>query len=196
VTEQITQRRYDTLYQAKMPAITQLPGASGSRDGDTIRYKALASYTGALSDVWWTFTFDAAAAYWYLTGGSPLVTYAVSGAGETTVSSSYVTPTTTTTVVLPFPGDYLVALAAVMSNNTIGDGVAVSYDIGATAASNAWAVFNTAVAGVGDAEYGRAYYLHTGVLSGDQIVVKHQRFTGGTAASAHRQLNVLPLRVH
>lgn len=198
MTPQSLDPRYDAIYQRKPlilvapPTVTfpTLP-TTGTRDGDQIRYKALATATGADADVWWIFTYDAAAAYWYCTSGDPLQSFKVGG--STSASLTYVAPGTAQEITLPFAGDYYVSLSANLANNTGGDGALASYTAGATAASDSWAVGGANIVNVTS---GRPYYLHTGLLAADKIAFRYRAFTGGTATCALQILNVLPLRVH
>jgi hypothetical protein len=193
VTEQVTIRRYDALYQSKATIITTLPAGSGLRDGDTIRYKAPTGLTGGTVNVVWTLVYDASESYWYYAGGAPITNFVT--ATDTTASLTYVTPGTVQAITVPFAGDWAVALSADMSSNTAGDGAAYSYAFGSTVASDNWAVFCNANGAAASGVRGRPYVTHTGQSANDVITAKIRAIVGGTAAFDMRLMNVLPVRV-
>lgn len=183
----------DRRYALAATAASALPSV-GTRDGDAVTYKALATATGALDNTKWSFTFDASENYWYFTGGAPLVSF-VAG-GDSTVSGSYVAPGIVQEITLPLSGDYAVSLSANLNNATVGDGSACSYDIGGVGATDAWALVAIVGGGTWNGLVGRPAYLHTGVLATNKIALRIKAFTGGTAIVANRLINVLPVRVH
>lgn len=181
----------DRRYQLASTTLASLPPTAS--DGDVIRYQALATASGATADVWWTLTYDAASAYWYVQG-PPLAKFVTTG--DTTASLTYVAVGTVQEVVLPFAGDYYVALSSNVNSNTVGDGCLASYAAGSTVASDAWAVGTYTGGTTFNGVSGRPYYLHTGLLAADKIAFRARAVTGGTATVANRLINVLPLRVH
>lgn len=180
---------FNRRQQTRVLTSARFPGNVG--DGTRVRYKALAAASGGAADVWWTFTYDAATAYWYATG-PPISKFVPTG--DTTASLTYVALGTVQEITLPFAGDYYTSLAANVNSNTAGDGCLASYAAGSTAASDAWAVGTYTGGTTFNGISGRPYYLHTGLLAADKIAFQARAVTGGTATVANRLLNVLPLR--
>ncbi len=185
--------RYQLAATVLSGRVATLPGI-GSSDGATFTTKILAANSGAASDVRWNFQYDVAAGYWYFIGGAPYVSFVA--AGDTTTNTAYVAPGTVQELVVPYAGDYLVAVSAIVTNGTAGDGVSISYAVGGTAANDAWDAAQITTGATFNGTLAHPYYLHTGLAAGDKIAVRIKVFTGGTATVANRLLNVLPLRVH
>lgn len=122
--------------------VTSLP--SSPTDGQEIYYAA-----NATNGVIWHFRYRSAASKWEFVGGPPLV--ASVATTQTTTSTSYTALTTAgPSITLPLAGDYDVTIGADIyggydsSFNPVS--AMMSYDIGATGASNADAIIYGAYA--------------------------------------------------
>jgi hypothetical protein len=84
-----------------------------------MRYKALATATGSLTNVVWTLVYDASDGYWYPTGAtSPLIQFATAGFANSATSTWQ--DTLTPKLTLPFSGDYSVDSSALCTQSTAG----------------------------------------------------------------------------
>lgn len=112
--------------------VTSLPGSPV--DGQVIHFVADATH-----GVVWTLKYDLASGKWRAVGApAPLFDEVV--ASETTASTTYTTLTTAgPSVALPLAGDYMVEVGAEAFGSSTAASTLMSYQIGATAASdNDW----------------------------------------------------------
>lgn len=161
-------------------AVTALPGSP--EDGDQIIFMdSLTAPTYA-----WLFRYIAAKSSnkWQFIGG-PEMSDAVT-ATESTTSASYVALTTAgPSVTVPVAGDYYVTIG---HNGTgAGNEGAMSYDIGASAATDADAIFDYAYSG------GQIRKKKTG-LTAVTLTAKY-RSTNGTPQFSQRFISILPIAV-
>lgn len=184
------QPTFDGLYASKPSTVTALPTIA--KDGQVIRYRAQAATTGALADVVWVLTYDAASSYWIPTS-APLVAEVDSAAGETTTSTSYANLATVgPSLILPFAGDWKFTYgcfafdtstnSALMSVDFGGGGGAVDADEVAVGGTNAMSASRIRVKAIPAAS--------------TTVTAKYRTGPAGTATYAFRFLNAEPMRVH
>lgn len=145
----------------------------------------------------WHFRYNAgsSSAYkWEFIGGSPI--RAEITTSETTTSTSYTALTTAgPTITVPFNGTYIVTITAEVANSTSGGAAAMSYDIGATGASEADRII--AVAGSANAIF--TLYREKGkadLVAGNNLTSKYRAGgAGGTATFLNRRMHLIPIRV-
>lgn len=183
----------DRRYQLAATVATGSTLPQNATDGATLRFKALTTTTGALADVWWTLTYDASAAYWYVTG-PPLQGYSA-----TSIASSVTNTwqqTTTPTIIVPFAGDYDVYAASVVAQSTASANCQVGPATAAVATPTAGAAEANFVANETQSLDWRS--LFAGVAASTDF--RHSQWTNdatpGHTATTGRTLIVTPLRVH
>lgn len=176
-------------------ATAAFPG--NQADGTQVTYRATAVSTGAQQDVFWTFVYSAADAYWYAANCQPLVGYAT-GAFSSSIASTY-QDTLTPKITIPFAGDYtircgaLAAMATSQATAILGPGkTAVIPPVGFAEAS---IVANTATSLIWDAEFSQANAF--ACAAGDQIscIAWTDNGTPSRATFSNRHLSIQPLRV-
>jgi hypothetical protein len=150
----------------------------------------------AANGVVWALKYRAASASafkWEFIGGPPLS--AIIATSESTASITYVALTTAgPTVTAPLAGDYAVLAMYEGISSVAANGFAMSYQIGATAASDGdRAVGYSAVAS------GPVVIAHElpklGIAAATAFSARYRAVTGGTATFVRRQLFLRPIRV-
>jgi hypothetical protein len=204
INDQYVKRGLDNLAQAFPIAPPNALGAipttgatlpTGTYNGQDFYYQ-LGSGGGV-----WHFKYNTSSGKWDFAGGPALVTETITNTDETTASTSYVALTTAgPAVALPFAGDYDVELGFYGFNNTAGQLLLMSYDIGGTGAVDADSCsFASETAGVGIQRPHRAH-RKTG-LTAVTLTAKY-RVTGGTGTfrglnsqGGARYMRVIPVKV-
>lgn len=166
--------------------------ALSPNDGDEV-YLIADSTNGVI----WHFRYNAgsASAYkWEFIGGPPM--YAEVFAGEATASTAYVALTTPgPSISLARGGDYEITLGAIMSANNAGAATMyMSYDIGATGASDNDAIQFNVITASTLSEPSRTR-IKTGLAAGISLVSKYRITTGLTNTWSVRWMRVLPVRI-
>lgn len=168
--------------------VAALPGTPA--DGDEVFFQTAAMATNGIA---WHLRYRAAStsAYkWEFVGGGPL--YSEILTTETTTSATYVALATAgPDIALPLAGDYLVTVAALAYNSTLGNISYMSYQIGATAAVDADAMqtgMNVAQA---------MHVSRTQRRNGLTAVTLSARYRAeaGTSTFLQRVLQAVPVRV-
>ncbi len=172
------------------PLVTQLP--SNPTVGDTVMYAA-----DATNGVYWNLYYDGIGSYpWKYVGGPPLLDL-VSASGETTTSSSYTALATAgPTLTLPLAGDYDVNISAQTASTAAAHYAGFSsYDVGATAANDAWAVMFGVNYGPGYGSNADRTYRHTGLAASTSLVAKYRTPQSVQVYFNERILTATPVRV-
>lgn len=176
---------------SKQPTIvTQLP--TDAKVGETVFYAA-----DAATGIYWQLMYDELGSYpWKFVGGSPLLNL-VFGDGQWTDSSSYADLATAgPTLTLPLAGDYDVNIsvltASVAAAHYAGS---ASYDVGATAANNAWAANFGVNYGPGFGSNSDRTYRHTGLAASTSLVAKYRAPQAVQVYFNDRVLTATPVRV-
>jgi hypothetical protein len=142
----------------------------------------------------WSFRYNASSssAYkWEFLGGAPLIAKSTANTLATN-NTAYAAPAGVFGLTLPaFAGDYDVELGGDIGMAAGGGQAYFSYSIGATVASDAWAIMTTGV-GLNSV---RKRNRHTGVASGAALVERMRVSSGTTSACANRLVAVTPVRV-
>lgn len=125
--------------------------------------------------VFWHFIYYTTLAQWVFMGGSPLTAYSQTPTGTT--SAAYVTAGISVTCTRA--GDYLVDLGASMGANTSASAGMISYNIGATGASD-----NDAV-GMGQSSGNNPISHHlrkpkTGIAASTVLLMQQKSLAGGS----------------
>lgn len=140
----------------------------------------------------WHLKYNATAAKWDLAGGPPLIDEVVTA--QTTASLTYAALATAgPSIAVPIAGDYIVTIGCRASNNTAATQTFMSYDIGATGAVDADALFNFAITDATTGDFGVRARKKTG-LTAVTLTAKY-RVTGGTGSFESRWMQLLPVRV-
>lgn len=182
----------DRRYALAGPIVTSLP-STGSRDGDTIRYRATAAATTSPFDVIWTLVYDSASGYWFPVGSPPLFKEVDSSGGETTTSTSYVNLATTgPALTLPLAGDYMFAYGCESLTNTNASAALMSPDFGGGATN----LDEVAVQGAASTVASQSRNRAKTITAGQTVTLKYAVTGAATATFLFRWLNVQPLRVH
>jgi hypothetical protein len=159
-------------------------------DGQMFIYTA-----DVVNGVYWLFRYSFAHSYWAFVGGPPLLSE-VTGA-DTTAAVVYgdLAGGSGPSIVLPFAGDYDVAIGFSGSINGASDLARMSYAIGGAAALDADAAEVTATAGSPLYDYNSVYRtrLKQG-LGAVTLAAKYRTLNGATATVANRFMTVLPVK--
>ena len=172
------------------PLVTQLP--TNPTVGDTVIYAA-----DATDGVYWNLYYDGIGSYpWKYVGGPPLLDF-VSAAGQTSTSSSYTALATAgPTLTLPLAGDYDVNISAQTASTAAAHYAGFSsYDVGATAANDAWAVMFGVNYGPGYGSNADRTYRHTGLAASTSLVAKYRTPQSVQVYFNERILTATPVRV-
>lgn len=174
-----------------VPVVTALPGTP--YDGQEIRFLA-----DSTNGVVWHLKYRAgsASAYkWEFLGGGRLTDNIVTQQG--TNSAAYVgLATAGPSVTVPLAGDFLVEIGAQVDvGNILGGVAAMSYDIGANAASDNDRIILGSVSS-GTVQPGSLSRLkrQNGILAAAALVAKYKS-TAGTSNFTNRWMAVTPIRV-
>lgn len=182
--------RSGLAYGSTPPIVTQLP--SNPQFGDVVTYIA-----DATNGVAWSLQYDGSGSYpWKFVGGPPLFDL-VSATGQTTTSSSYTALATAgPTLTLPLAGDYDVNISAQTASTAAAHYAGFSsYDVGATAANDAWAVMFGVNYGPGYGSNADRTYRHTGLAASTSLVAKYRTPQSVQVYFNERILTATPVRV-
>lgn len=140
----------------------------------------------------WFFQYRAAGTAgkrWEFIGGAPL--YVRDDTSRTRANTAYGDLTSPLSLTIPLAGDYDITIEADLFVSTNGYSAVLSYAVGATAASDAWAVSESnTITSVSGSKTTR----HTGISASASIAEK-AKASGGTGTFLNRRLSVLPVRV-
>jgi len=142
----------------------------------------------------WRFRYNAARASnkWEFIGGAPAYVMVGAGNHEYTSSTSFVALTTAgPSVVIPVAGVYLVGVGCEADNDA--GGLRMSYDIGATPATDADHVGADGLAAA--MNYPNLYGERKKTLSAVTLTAKYRCTSGGTAGVRDRFMKVIPIAV-
>ncbi len=160
---------------------------SSPLDGDEWIYNGL---TG----VYWHFIYDSSETTykWKYIGGGPA--YALVNTFESTTSTTYAALTTAgPSITLDREGDYVIAVGAYERVNAVGPTAFMSYDVGATGASdNDCTKYDSAVVSTGCTTVFEQ--LKTAIPASSAIVSKY-RTSANTASFSQRWIRITPKRV-
>lgn len=179
--------------------VTSLPGSPSDKD--------LIILTDSLSapTYRWQFIYNASSASsykWEFIGGPAY--WGEIATSETSSSSSYTNLATTgPDFTTPVAGDWLITATAWMAgptdNGGAGQALFISYDVGATGASDTWGAAIPTGSSQNDGEgTPMMTYLHTGYAASTLIRAKYRRDQNGTASNGtwkYRRIMVQPVRV-
>ena len=173
------------------PLVTSLP--SNAIDGQEVRY--LADNTNGII---WNFRYRAgsSSAYkWEFIGGAPLVTQVDTDEGIVAGTTTYTALATAgPSITLALAGDYVISQGCRGYPFANNQSLHMSYDIGATPASDSDSVLLDCASGFG--ENGSRTKLKTGISANSAIVSKYKHTSSGAAANfAYRWMTVTPVRV-
>lgn len=168
------------------PLVTQLPG--NPTVGDTVIYAA-----DATNGVYWHLYYDGIGSYpWKCVGGAPM--FAAVNTAQTTASASYAALATAgPSITAPLAGDYIVTIECASAHGGTNWPVAMSYDIGGTAANDTWAAW--AVAPGGYYQTGHRQYRHNTLAASTALVSKYRSPTSNTVTITNRSMSITPVRV-
>jgi len=180
-----------------IPVVTALPAAPV--DGQEIYFKVS-------EDTMWHLRYNATATApyrWVYIGGAPLNNEVVTSANETTSSTAFVALTTPGPIItLPLAGEYDIETSMLCWHSVQNGRLAMSYDIGATAALGTDGAESFApAAGLGGLvvrRVKRKTFSAPAVLTAKYATSAATMTVGGTAApapGAHRLLRATPVRV-
>lgn len=176
-----------------MPPIrTTLPAPA--YDGQEIAYMPDPSNTQGNGSVVWLLKYRASDNKWYFIGGSPL--HVEVAAEESRASTSYgVLGTAGPSITLPLAGDYMVEQGAAVYTAGTNSYIYMSYDIGATAASDLDALEMRGT-GTGNLPQmaGSRRKRKTGLAAGT-VLASRYRASVTSAAFKNRWMAVTPLRL-
>lgn len=163
-------------------------------DGNIFIYTA-----DAVNRIRWAFVYNSSGTTykWEFIGGPPLSSEVATR--ESTASGSYTALATAgPSVVLPFAGDYTIAVECGADNNTNGGASMMSFDIGGTGAVDAdmasLAIGTGANTGSGAGVNVRRTKTKTG-LTAVTLTAKYRAGGASTAGFQNRRIDVLPIRV-
>lgn len=176
------------LYLPPVSFVTVLPSTTGLADGYEVAYIA-----DATNDVVWRLKYRAAsgsANKWMFLGGPPLISEVLTQ--EAIASGTTYTTLTTAgpTVTVPLAGDYDVTVSGYLIS-AASQRIHMSYQVGATAASDNDAVVN-AQAGESSCFRDRR---QTGVAASTAFAARYKQSAVASHGFANRKLSVLPVRV-
>ena len=174
------QKLHDALWP---PLLTSLP--TTAVDTDEIRFLA-----DAAAGVVWHLKYDAATARWRYLGGPPL--FAEIATSESSTSGTYAALATAgPSIVLPLAGDYDVEIGCRVLSTTNAAEAHMSYDIGATAASDADHVMQRQPDGVNSAVFTGSRKRRKTGLAAVTLTAKYR----GTSTFANRWMSATPVRL-
>jgi microcystin-dependent protein len=171
------------------PIVTALP--TNPQFGEVVTYVA-----DATNGVYWDLQYDASGTYpWKFIGGSPLTaqidTDETIVAGTTTYTAL---ATAGPSITLARAGDYVISQGCRGYPFANNQSLHMSYDIGATPASDSDSVLLDCASGFG--ENGSRTKLKTGISANSAIVSKYKHTSSGAAANfSYRWMTVTPVRV-
>ncbi|HVE80923.1 MAG TPA: hypothetical protein VNA68_02170, partial [Candidatus Dormibacteraeota bacterium] len=175
------------------PVVTTLP--SSPSDGDEVTYQA-----DATNGIYWHLRYRAgsASAYkWEFLGGSEL--YSSVATAESTQSATFVALATAgPSIALPLPGDYEIGLGATISQDSANSPAVMSFDIGATAASDGdsiWEFYSVRTDGTpGPIRNANVLLRKTG-LSAVTLTAKYHSTSNANSTFSQRTMRARPIRV-
>lgn len=169
------------------PVVTQLP--SQATVGDQVIYAA-----DATNGVYWHLQYDGFGTYpWKFIGGSPLFSFVATSESRSTASYGDLT-TSGPSVSLPVPGDYMISHGCGMATaNVTQVGAAMSYQIGASAATEAEAVSSQVVSP--GFNYSLSKTMRKTGLSAVTLLAKYNSKNGVAVSFSDRFLSATPVRV-
>lgn len=138
----------------------------------------------------WDLVFDGE--WWRCVGGAPL--YAENETLNTTNSATYVSLTGALKITAPLEGDYDITIEALLETSAGGEEPLLSYAVGATAASDAWAARHFISGATGRISLS-ASKRHSSVAKSAAIEEKMRRVFSSTVGADSRRLTVMPVRV-
>ena len=181
--------RSGLAYGSTPPIVTALP--ANPQFGDVVTYIA-----DAANGVAWNLQYDATGTYpWKFIGGSALVAQVDTDEGIVAGTTTYTALATAgPSITLARAGDYVISQGCRGYPFANNQSLHMSYDIGATPASDSDSVLLDCASGLG--ENGSRTKLKTGISANSAIVSKYKHTSSGAAANfAYRWMTVTPVRV-
>ena len=173
----------------KPPIVTQLPTLA--QVGDQVVYAA-----DATNGVYWLLQYDGLGTYpWKFIGGAPLTAQVDTDENIVAGTITYTALATAgPSITLALAGDYVISQGLRAYPFATNQGCRMSYDIGATSASDNDSVLLDCAAGFG--ENGSRTRLKTGIAASTAIVSKYRHTTTGAGANFQdRWMSITPVRV-
>lgn len=169
------------------PIVTQLP--TQATVGDQVIYAA-----DATNGVYWHLSYDGIGTYpWKFIGGADL--YSIVTTGESRSVASYAALATAgPSITLPLPGDYMVGIGCGVATASASQvGSAMSFTVGATAASDTDAVWAQVVAPGFNVSVSKR--VKKSGLSAVALVAQYKASSAVSVTWADRHMSVTPIRV-
>lgn len=188
--DKLLTRGHRVLTVAQFSALTALEGTKGAVAPDEV-YLEVDSTNGIL----WHLAYESGEVTykWRFLGGPPMLSEVATA--ETTTSTTYAALATAgPSITLPRSGDYDIETGT--GKSTGGQAAIMSYDIGATAAVDADAVYAGDPLGSGSTSGGNASrYKRKAALTPVTLTAKYKGGAAGTVGFQHRSLRVRPVRI-
>lgn len=171
------------------PIVTALP--TNPQFGEVVTYAA-----DATNGIYWNLQYDASGTYpWKFIGGSPLTAQVDTDENIVAGTITYTALATAgPSITLALAGDYVISQGLRGYPFAVNQSLHMSYDIGATSASDNDSVLLDCASGFG--ENGSRTRLKTGIAANTAIVSKYKHTSTGAGANfAYRWMTITPVRV-